>query len=146
MQRLLFEVLVWQKGYIELTDKGTFGRKTIHTRCNIFHTVATLRPPIPGLKPKETAAGLFDTKARGLNLRVTSKGVKARGRSCSHRPRDGKGAGLSVGTYPATGLATARTLAVEARRRALGSPMTVAMLAQSYSTDGKEGDKHGKRE
>ena len=144
MQRLLFEVLVWQKGYIELTDKGTFGRKTIHTRCNIFHTVATLRPPIPGLKPKETAAGLFDTKARGLNLRVTSKGVKARGRSCSHRPRDGKGAGLSVGTYPATGLATARTLAVEARsqveagtdpprqkKRALGSPMTVAMLAQS---------------
>ena len=60
-------------------------------------------------------------------------------------PKDGKRARLSLGTYPATPLAQARTLALEARShveagidpRDMGKPteagaMTVAMLAQSY--------------
>jgi integrase len=64
-------------------------------------------------------------------------------------PKDGKRARLSLGTYPATGLATARTRAIEARcqveagtdprqekkkekEKTSSGPMTVAMLAQSY--------------
>jgi integrase len=60
-------------------------------------------------------------------------------------PKDGKRARLSLGTYPATGLATARTRAVEARslveagsdpraekKKQKAGPMTVAMLAESY--------------
>jgi hypothetical protein len=79
MQRLLFEdfvteISVWQERYIDVTDRGTFGRNAIHIRCDIFHTVATLRF-VAGLKPKETHP--FDTTASGLNLRVTPNGVKA---------------------------------------------------------------------
>jgi Arm DNA-binding domain len=61
-------------------------------------------------------------------------------------PRDGKRARFSLGTYPATPLAKARTLAIEARGHVeagtdprdldrgsmAGGPMTVAMLAEAY--------------
>jgi integrase len=99
---------------------------------------------ISTLKPAESAADYFDSKARGLNLRVTPTGVKA-WYVMFTSPRDGKRARLSLGTYPATPLAKARTLAIEARAhvesgidpRDLGKPagagpMTVSMLAESY--------------
>ena len=99
---------------------------------------------IATLKPQKNAADYFDSKARGLNLRVTPTGVKAWSVMFTS-PKDGKRARLSLGTYPATPLAKARTLAIEARGhvesgtdpRDLGKPgtagpMTVAMLAESY--------------
>jgi integrase len=99
---------------------------------------------IAGLKPKETPTDYFDSKMRGLNLRVTPQGVKAWSVIFTS-PKDGKRARLSIGTYPATGLATARTRAVEARglvesgvdprdqkKKQNAGPMTVAMLAESY--------------
>ena len=98
---------------------------------------------IATLKPQEIAADYFDSKARGLNLRVTPTGVKAW--SVMFTSPGGKRARLTLGTYPATPLAKARTLALEARGhvesgidpRDLGKPstagpMTVAMLAESY--------------
>jgi integrase len=105
---------------------------------------------IAGLKPNKTAQDYFDTKARGLNLRVTPNGVKAWSVMFTS-PRDGKRARLSIGTYPATGLATARTRAIEVRgqveggidprgeqkkekEKATGGPMTVTMLAENYLT------------
>jgi integrase len=99
---------------------------------------------IATLKPQEIAADYFDSKARGLNLRVTPTGVKAWSVMFTS-PRDGKRARLSLGTYPATPLAKARTLAIEARghveagedprdfgKPSSAGPMTVAMLAESY--------------
>jgi integrase len=100
---------------------------------------------IATLKPQEDrAADYFDNKAKGLNLRITPTGVKAWSVMFTS-PRDGKRARLSLGTYPATPLAKARALAIEARGhvesgtdpRDLGKPstagpMTVAMLAESY--------------
>jgi integrase len=104
---------------------------------------------IAGLKSKAIATDYFDTKARGLNLRVTPNGVKAWSVMFTS-PRDGKRARLSLGTYPATALATARTRAIEARSLVedgkdprgekkreqggpeQGGPMTVAMLADDY--------------
>jgi integrase len=99
---------------------------------------------IATLKPQEDkAADYFDSKAKGLNLRITPTGVKAWSVMFTS-PKDGKRARLSLGTYPATPLARARTLALEARGhvesgtdpRDLGKPsagpMTVAMLAENY--------------
>jgi integrase len=105
---------------------------------------------ISGLKPKAIATDYFDTKTRGLNLRVTPNGVKAWSVMFTS-PRDGKRARLSLGSYPATGLATARTRAIEVRgqveagtdpreekkkekEKATGGPMTVTMLAENYLT------------
>ena len=99
---------------------------------------------IATLKPLDIAADFFDSKAKGLNLRVTPTGVKAWSVMFTS-PKDGKRARLSLGTYPATPLARARTLAIEARghvefgvdprdlgKPATAGPMTVAMLAESY--------------
>jgi integrase len=100
---------------------------------------------IATLKPQgDAAADYFDSKAKGLNLRITPTGVKAWSVMFTS-PKDGKRARLSLGTYPATPLAKARTLAIEARGhveagtdpRDLGKPstagpMTVAMLVESY--------------
>jgi integrase len=100
---------------------------------------------IQGLKPSAKPADYFDSKARGLNLRVTPNGVKSWSVLFTS-PRDGKRARISIGTYPATPLVTARTRAVELRglveagkdprqQKKLtkhNGPMTVADLAQSY--------------
>ena len=100
---------------------------------------------IATLKPQATGAlDYFDTKAKGLNLRVTPTGVKAWSVMFTS-PRDGKRARLSLGTYPATSLAKARGLAIEARghvesgvdprdfgRRSTAGAMTVGMLAADY--------------
>ena len=70
---------------------------------------------IATLKPQEDrAADYFDSKAKGLNLRVTPTGVKAWSVMFTS-PKHGKRARLSLGTYPATPLAKARALAIEAR-------------------------------
>src|SRR6478672_13651881 len=66
---------------------------------------------IATLKPQEDkAADYFDSKAKGLNLRITPTGVKAWSVMFTS-PKDGKRAWLSLGTYPATPLARARVLA-----------------------------------
>ena len=100
--------------------------------------IATLKPQTGG------AQDYFDTKAKGLNLRVTPTGVKAWSVMFTS-PRDSKRARLSLGTYPATSLAKARGLAIEARghvedgkdprdlgRRSTAGAMTVSMLAEDY--------------
>jgi integrase len=100
---------------------------------------------IAGLKAQASPADYFDSKARGLNLRVTPTGVKSWSVVFTS-PTDGKRARLSLGTYPATPLVTARTRAVEARglvesgldpraekKKENNGPMTVAMLAEAYS-------------
>jgi len=104
---------------------------------------------IAGLKGRDKPTDYFDKKARGLNLRVTPNGVKAWSVMFTS-PEDGKRARLSLGTYPATSLATARTRAIEARglvedgkdprqvkKKAKASesgPMTVRVLADEYLT------------
>ena len=104
---------------------------------------------IAGLKGRDKPTDYFDTKARGLNLRVTPNGVKAWSVMFTS-PEDGKRARLSLGTYPATSLATARTRAIEARglvedgkdprqvkkkaKASVSGPMTVRMLADEYLT------------
>jgi integrase len=55
----------------------------------------------------------FDSTARGLSLRVSGTGVKS---WCYHLTRNGKRERVTLGSYPAIGLADARRLAVEARR------------------------------
>ena len=100
---------------------------------------------IAGLKPQDKPQDFFDTKAKGLNLRVTPSGVKAWSVMYTS-PKNGKRARLSIGTYPASPLATARTRAIEAHGHVesgvdprdltekpnTGAHMTVAMLADSY--------------
>jgi integrase len=99
---------------------------------------------IAGVKPQENAVDFFDAKAKGLNLRITPKGVKAWSVVFTS-PKDGKRARLSLGSYPATSLARARTFAIEAHgqveagvdprdagKPGNAGPMTVAMLAKSY--------------
>ena len=55
----------------------------------------------------------FDVKTPGLNLRVTDSGVKS-WFALYTSPKDGKRARLTLGRYPQTSLARARTLALEA--------------------------------
>ena len=55
----------------------------------------------------------FDAKTPGLNLRVTSTGVKS-WFAVFTSPKDGKRARVTLGRYPQTKLARARTLALEA--------------------------------
>ena len=56
----------------------------------------------------------FDAKTTGLGLRVSPTGVKAWSVMFTI-PGSQKRARLSLGSYPATSLARARTLAIEAR-------------------------------
>ena len=55
----------------------------------------------------------FDTKTRGLALRVTPAGAKTR--SFVYRVDDARPKWLTLGSYPAISLATARTLALDNR-------------------------------
>ena len=87
----------------------------------------------------------FDAKTTGLGLRVSPTGVKAWSVMFTI-PGSQKRARLSLGSYPATSLARARTLAIEARgkveagedpRRAIepeidAGPMTVGGLCEVY--------------
>jgi integrase len=85
----------------------------------------------------------FDIKTKGLNLRVSPSGSKSWAVMFTS-PDTEKRARMMLGTYPATSLATARTLAIEAHskveagddpRAVAGSYnayMTVAMLIESY--------------
>lgn len=91
----------------------------------------------------------FDKGIPGLALRVTSAGVKT-WTLIFTSPRDGKRARMTLGRYPQTGLAVARTKALEAKahlddgddpRDVSAEPssnMTVAMLIASYM------DKHAR--
>ena len=83
----------------------------------------------------------FDAKTTGLGLRVSPSGVKAWSVIFTS-PKDGKRSRLSLGHYPATSLARARTLAIEARGKVEAgtdprdesnpSAVTVGMLAENY--------------
>jgi integrase len=91
----------------------------------------------------------FDTTVRGLALRVTENSHRS---WCFHyrAPRDERRARATIGTYPATSLAAARGMALEARaqveaghdpRRGAGGPasstaaMTVVDLIVAYMAD-----------
>jgi integrase len=89
---------------------------------------------------------LFDAKTKGLNLRVAPSGLKTWFLVYT-APNTGKRARVKLGTYPATGLAKARTLALEARTKIEEGtdprdlepeddvdtgPATVATLAATY--------------
>jgi integrase len=99
---------------------------------------------IGGAKAKDgPQTDYFDARTPGLALRVTDRGVKT-WTLIFTSPKNGKRARMTLGAYPATTLARARGLAIEARgfldekrdpRDALAGPdgsMTVAALAQSY--------------
>ncbi len=85
----------------------------------------------------------FDAKTVGLNLRVTLNGVRSWFLLFTS-PSDGKRARVTLGRYPQTSLARARTLAIEARGHldegldprvvyaAQGGAMTVGALIVSY--------------
>jgi integrase len=82
----------------------------------------------------------FDEGTPGLALRVSSRGRKTWTFHYTS-PRDGKRARFTIGTYPATSLASARGLATEARgaieegndpRLQASGAMTVAALVDSY--------------
>ena len=82
----------------------------------------------------------FDEQTSGLALRVTGNGIKAWTLVFSS-PRDGKRARLTLGRYPQTTLAQARTLALEAKghldqgndpRDAQTGAMTISALIPLY--------------
>jgi Arm DNA-binding domain len=93
----------------------------------------------------KTVADYFDAKTTGLGLRVSPTGVKAWSVMFTI-PGTQKRGRLSLGTYPATSLATARTKAIEARGRVEAGedprcstkpkmhdgPMTVGDLVEVY--------------
>jgi hypothetical protein len=80
----------------------------------------------------------FDETVSGLALRVSKHGVKAW--SFVYTAPSGKRSRITLGRYPATSLANARTLALEAREvveagkdpRGRSHAMTVAGLVDSY--------------
>ena len=83
----------------------------------------------------------FDDKTKGLHLRVAPTGTKSWAVMFTV-PGTEKRARMTLGSYPATSLARARTLAIEAhskveagtdpRAEATHGTMTVAMLIDSY--------------
>jgi integrase len=97
----------------------------------------------------EKTADFFDAKTKGLGLRVSPSGVKAWSVMFTVPGTQRRGR-LSLGSYPATSLARARTLAIEAQGKVEqgidpraermprtaegidGGPVTVAMLAKIY--------------
>jgi len=92
----------------------------------------------------ESTADFFDAKTKGLNLRVTP--TVRTWFLVFTSPKDGKRARVKLGSYPATSLARARTLAIEAQGKVeagedpRGStkakmpdgPMTVGALVEAY--------------
>ncbi len=97
-----------------------------------------------GAKSTKPQTDYFDEQAPGLALRVSSQGRKT-WTLLFTSPHDGKRARMTLGGYPATSLARARTLATEARghldegkdpRAVLAAQaadsMTVADLIDSY--------------
>lgn len=99
------------------------------------------------VKPGQERADYFDEVTSGLCLRVTPAGVKTWAVLFTS-PRDGKRARLTIGSYPATSLASARARALEAHskvedgfdpRGAAGevgaAEMTVARLIDTYLAD-----------
>ncbi len=67
-----------------------------------------------GARSAQIQTDYFDDKAPGLALRVSNSGRKTWSFIFTS-PRDGKRARMTLGGYPQTSLAQARTLALEAR-------------------------------
>src|SRR5262245_16375492 len=95
------------------------------------------------IKAKKVRSDFFDSKTAGLGLRVSPHGHKAWSLIFTS-PATGKRSRLSLGTYPATSLADARALAIEARGKVeagtdprwneapTNAPMTIGDLIDSY--------------
>jgi len=101
---------------------------------------------VAGAKSSEVQTDYFDDspKTRGLCLRVTKAGRKTWSLIFTS-PKDGKRARMTLGGYPATSLARARTLAIEAHGHLdeghdprdiaaaqVASAMTVAGMIESF--------------
>jgi integrase len=100
------------------------------------------------VQPSNGRTDYFDVTARGLALRVTENGHRS---WCFHyrSPRDGRRVRATIGTYPATSLATARGMALEAKAQVEAghdpratqaghqgaAAMDVAALVAAYTTD-----------
>ena len=94
---------------------------------------------IASVKPTEKQTDYFDTKCKGLVLRVALNGSRT---WCAfYTAPDGKRARMTLGRYPQSTLADARRDAVAAMaqvdqgidpRNVASSGMTVASLAASY--------------
>jgi integrase len=84
---------------------------------------------VQNAKSREGQAEYFDETTRGLALRV-SKGAKA---WCFHYTTSGTRKRLTLGTYPATSLSKARTLATEAKGllEAGEDPSTITAAAET---------------
>ena len=84
---------------------------------------------VQNAKSRDRQSEYFDDTTRGLALRV-SKGAKA---WCFHYTTSGTRKRLTLGTYPATSLSKARTLATEARGllEAGDDPRTITAAAES---------------
>ena len=84
---------------------------------------------VQNAKSRDRQSEYFDDTTRGLALRV-SKGAKA---WCFHYTTSGTRKRLTLGTYPATTLSKARTLATEARGllEAGDDPRTITAAAES---------------
>jgi len=95
---------------------------------------------IAGAKSKTAQTDFFDAKTLGLVLRVSASGVKSWNLFFTS-PKTGKRARTTLGRYPRTTLADARTRALEAMahvdagvdpRDVSGGAMTVQQLVSSY--------------
>ena len=95
---------------------------------------------VAGAKSKTPQTDFFDAKTLGLVLRVSASGVKAWNLFYTS-PKTGKRTRTTLGRYPRTSLADARTRALEAMahidegidpRDVSGGAMTVQELVRSY--------------
>jgi len=92
----------------------------------------------------EAQTDYFDEVRKGLALRVTRAGT----RSWSyHFTLDAKRVRMTFGTYPATGLAQARTLADEARAALEDGkdPRTALAASETFGVARSLGPAHGRR-
>src|SRR5262245_31883440 len=92
------------------------------------------------VKTEAVQTDFYDTKNKGLVLRVARTGTRAWSLVYTS-PRDGKRARVILGRYPQTGLAEARALALEAKqhlkdgvdpRDVAKGTLTVLQLAETY--------------
>jgi integrase len=94
-------------------------------------------------KPRSGRTEYFDETARGLALRVSKNGVKA---WCYHYTTSGVRKRLTLGTYPATSLSKARTLASEAKGLLEAGQDPSTVRSASENTLKAIGDEYFERE
>lgn len=94
---------------------------------------------VAGAKSTSSRTEFFDTKAKGLSLRVSERGAKTW--SLHFTGADGRRSRVTLGQYPSMGLAAARGVAIETRgiietgsdpRAHKSGAMTVSAVVDSY--------------